>query len=243
MTHIGIGIGIGFGGGVPSVFSITGSDAVVAGYIADNAVPGATFTWPDEKGNAFPLTQSTGSDQPSKTTTGGPNSTPSLLFDGSNDFLVNTALDRPAPGTQPTVMRAVLRQVTWVSTRNIWSFGAFPVQSMILYQSPGTPTVTAFNGADGASSGALTVNTYKRIRVRYSNQASDYLIVGANAGTNGNATNTDPTASFFVGKWSNGAFSNVELCQLWIFNRDLTASEDAALDALWVAKYGASITA
>jgi hypothetical protein len=64
MTHIGIGIGIGFGGGVPSVFSITGSDAVVAGYIADNAVPGATFTWPDEKGNAFPRQRRAARTQP-----------------------------------------------------------------------------------------------------------------------------------------------------------------------------------
>lgn len=81
---------IGFGAG-DSGSSFLPSDIanLKAWYRADQGITISTGVsqWNDLSGNALHLTQGTGSNQPTFDATGGPNSTPTVKFDGSNDSL------------------------------------------------------------------------------------------------------------------------------------------------------------
>jgi hypothetical protein len=224
----------------PEVFEplvIMGSASVVAGWDARTVDTSPVGLWDDSSGNGFDLTAT----EPTWNATGGPNSQPSVLFDGINDIAENLLLDLPAPGTTPTFYWAVIRQVSWTPLDIL--FGA--AGGLLIRQFAGSPNIGQQNPTGPVNAhGGLTVNTFLRLESYFSNSVSDYIKAGsAIASTGANAGNTDPTAGFALGNLPSAGsdWANIEVCEFWIFNVLPSTTQKAALDAYVTSRYGAGL--
>lgn len=229
--------------GAPTPLSIMGA-STVAWWRADLGITlnGATVSaWADQGPNAFHLTQGTAASQPDYTAAGGPNSTPSVLFKGTDDFLRNTAIDRPAPNATPTFVWCVLRNVTWTINLRFWCFGTANLGLAVLAQ-VATPQINMANTTIVNANTGLTVNTYKRMEVYYSGSTSDYIKAGATSSTlpGTSAGVVDNAASFTLGARGDGLSpANIEVPEFAIYSALPSAAQLTALDAYAQNRYGA----
>jgi hypothetical protein len=194
--------------------------------------------WNDLSPNGFNLTQAGAANRPLFVVGGGPNGGCSILFDGTDDSLRNATIDRPAPGTTPTVIWMVFRQVTWTDTRTLFGFGANQ-NHMCGRQTTASPELTQFNaGAGNANANtALAVNTYGRGEFGFA--VADYVKLIATTVSGGDPGNTNPGASFRLGGSSTDTLrTNIEVCELAIFDAVPSAGQSAALDAYVTSLYG-----
>jgi hypothetical protein len=216
--------------------------STVAWWRADKGITlnGATVSaWADQGPSGFHLTQGTAAAQPDFVAAGGPNGTPSVLFKGTDDFLRNATLDRPAPSTTPTFVWTVMRQVTWGANLRFWCFGTANLGLAVLGQTA-TPQISMSNTTVVNANTALTVNTYKRMEVYFSGSTSDYLKVGATSVTGASAGVVDNAARFTLGaRGDDLSPSNVEYPEFAIFSALPSAAQLTALDAYAVNRYGA----
>ncbi len=219
-----------------SVQAVIPAANIVAGWDAANLSASPVALWPDASGNGFDLAQPTGANQPTWGAATGPNSQPAVLFDGVDDN-VNVALNLPAPGTTPTFFWGIVRQVTWTNGDFWWD----DLGGIALVQSGVTPAILQSNGA-GVNSTAFVVNTYRRLEVSFTNTIADYIKVGSISTTGASAGNLDPTGPFVLGANGIGtANSNIQVCELWIFNAVPTAAQLLQLDAYAANRYGAAV--
>jgi hypothetical protein len=207
---------------------------------------GATvLSWTDQSGNGFDGTSAAATNEPTFNATGGPNATPSVLFDGVDNYVANAVLNLPAPGTTPTFYWAVLRQVTWTANERLWGAGADSVTLTVFQPMPsGTPFISMINAAfpGGNPNGALAVNTYKRLEVSFSNTAADYIKAGSTTITGGNTGNNDAAAGFVLGAAANlTTFGNIEVADFAIFDVLPSVLQKAQLDAYAGLRYGAAV--
>jgi len=194
--------------------------------------------WMDQGPGSFNLVQATAANQPTYNTTGGPNSTPSLLFDGVNDRLVNAAINRPAPATTRTVVWIVFRQVTWTNTDKLFGFGTTATHMGAL-QSGVTPQIGMQNLTTVNLNNALAVNTYGRGEFGFSGSTSDYIKLVATTVTGASAGNTDPLATFTLGaSGPQTLFANIQVVEVAIFDAVPTAGQTTSLNSYLSSRYG-----
>jgi len=226
---------------IPDVLDIMAASEIVAGWDAADLAASPVALWPDASGNGFDLAQAVGASQPTWTAAGGANGQPSVLFDGSDDFMANAALNLPAPGTTPSFYWVVLRQVTW----NGPGFGTLTettTSGLGIYQGGISPELIQYNTADSNNTNGLTLNVYKRLVAFWNNAISDYIQAGSVVGTGVNSGNKDPGAGFYLGSGIGGAFpGNFEVCEFWIFNVEPSPAQKTLLDAYASNRYGASV--
>ncbi len=183
----------------------------------------------------------TGANQPTYNATGGPNGKPSLLFDGSNDSLAAT-FARAAPGTTPSVIILVARQITWTAndplTNDVAAHG-------VIRQVGVSPALVIFCGgaANQSSNTAATLNTYVRIQAKFFNSTSDVLRVVATDGavtlaTTGNAAGTGP---LFGRNNAATLFGNFELCEVVFLDVNPSAGQQTDVDAYITDEYGSGL--
>jgi hypothetical protein len=198
--------------------------------------------WSDQSGNGFHLTQGTGGAQPTFEASGGPNSTPSILFDGSDDRLINAAIDRAAPATTPTIIWMVVSQVTWTNGDRVCGFGAVATH-MSLTQNPVTPQWRMLNTVLVNTNGALTIGNWGRVEAGFLGTTADYLkIIATNVAAGTSAGNTDPAAGFSLGTDPVGGVpGNFRISELAIFNAQPSAGQTTALDAYVTGRYGSGL--
>lgn len=196
--------------------------------------------WADQSGNGHDYAQAAGSAQPAYNATG-LNGRGTLLFDGSNDLLTNATLNLPAPGTTPTTIILVAKQVSWTAGDRIW--GGTADNGCMLSQNTVTPQIRQSNGANVNANSAGTIGSWFRILGAFGNSTADRCKVGATNVTGGNALNTDPAAGRSLGASTGAAFSNVEIAELIVLNTTFAngSASELALSAYITATWGATV--
>lgn len=187
------------------------------------------------------LANATGANQPTFSATGGPNDKPYMTYDGSNDSLAAT-FARSAPGTTPSVIWAVVRQITYTTNDPIFNDVA---AHGVVRQVGTSPAIVIFNGggANQCSNTAGTLNTWVRIKAEFVNSTSDSLrIISTNgaaaSASSGNNAGTGP----LVGRNNAAtAFANFDLVELCFFNAVPSAGQNTDLDAYCTAEYGSGL--
>jgi len=201
----------------------------------------AVFRWKDMTGAGNDYTQATLATRP--VLGGGPNGTKAIYFDGSNDELIATGPNLPAPGTTPTYVWLVLEQSAWMGNDGI--FGAnLPVDAnnyIAMHQNPTSPNLRQTCGVTPQDNGGLPVpTTWGRVELAYTNSTADFIkcrsttVTGTNVGNNGGSTGRR------LGKTNNSSvtFGNFGLAEIVYAKRIPTAEERAALDAYCTERYG-----
>lgn len=201
---------------------------------------GVVSTWPDLSGNGKDYTQATSTKRPAFGTIT-VNGFPALSFDGVDDELL-ASLTLPAPGTTPTYLRILLRQIAWGTPLGIVG-QASGTSAHTLYQFTTSPELASFNAANGCISTHAAIGSWYRIEVYWSNSnnvsTGDFLKVGSAAAVTGtNAGNNSSTASRVIGRFgTTGNFSNFATLGI-IYTAGLPSTDERAkMDANDAAKY------
>lgn len=193
--------------------------------------------WADQTANAKHYTQGTAANQPTYNAAG-LNGRPTLTFDGTNDSLAST-LNLPAPGTTPTFIWWVGRQLSWTAN-DYWLGNNAGSLSCIIQQRTGTPQLFQYSGSAANSNSAGTINSWFRGRAYFSNSTGDYLRIGATNVTGASAGNLSGTGRL-IGAATGVQFANVEMAALIYTQGAPSAAELSALDAAVTAVYGAGV--
>jgi hypothetical protein len=180
------------------------------------------------------LTQGTGANQPTLNPTGGPNSTPSILFDGANDSLAGGALARALPQT----IWLIGRQISWTANDSWVNDSAV---TLIILQRTTTPQIAQSNGTGANNNAAAILNTYVRVQAEFTNSTSDRLLVIANSVTGTNAGSTAGTAPLVGRNAAASTFGHIELCELAFFNAIPSAGQNTQLNTYTTGRYGAGL--
>jgi hypothetical protein len=183
---------------------------------ADHGITVATGVsqWDDLSGNGRHYTQATGAAQPAYGATAGPNSTPALTFDGVDDALKALTLTRPAPGTTPTWVWIVLKQVTWVNGRRIFSAGNSS-SILTLLQSTPSPGLVTYNGLTPSVNSGLAVGAWGAVQTYFSNSTADYIQVDDASPTTGvSAGNNAAATSISLGSGVSALFGNIAVAEI-----------------------------
>lgn len=202
--------------------------------------------WADQSGNPNHYLQGTGAAQPSWGATAGPNGTPGITFDGSNDILQCGGFNLPAPGTTPTYMSFILQQATWNGASGVGIATGIDAtvgfQKLGFFQVGSTPSVRMNNPTNGNLTFALTVATWKRCALTFLNTTADSLKIGSSVTTGINSGNNVSAGRTLGGGTVFGAtFSNIIVADL-IYSQLPSAQELIDLDAYFTARYGAGLT-
>ena len=161
-----------------------------------------------------------------------------VSFDGVAAAL-QQALDRPAPGTEPTTVVIVLKQKSWTSTDSHWGPQA---NIMACLQGGVTPQIFLRNNTVGPVV-ALPLNTWKQLTALYNNSTTDYLAVGAGAVATGtNVGNTDPTGTWTWIARTLALFADDDLAEMFVVKRVFSAGDTASVKAYLDSVYIAGVT-
>lgn len=183
--------------------------------------------------------QAVAGSRPTQNATGGPNSTPAMTFDGTDDYL-EAALVRPAPGTTPAVIWTIVRQVTWTVNEALFSDAA---GTLGVLQRTASPGIAMSAGTLTNLNNALAVGTWGRLQAYFANTPSvDELLLIATAASTataaGNTAGTNPRLGL------NGAgtlYANYILADLAFFKAKPSAGQKTALDAYVTSRYGGGL--
>jgi hypothetical protein len=202
----------------PPTSPVTGS---YAWYKADAGTGGVgdgdpITTWTDQAASPHNLTNTGGAVRPLYKTNR-QNGLPSVLFDGSNDFLNNNAMGTYAPKDY----YLVFMQVTWVSA----GFMVYTGGSGDLWQAVSTPQVAFDAGAGSAfRTSGVAVGAWVTVRVKWNGASSAYSINGG-AETTGNAGAGGNTTTLNLGNAGGGNFANWELGECLIYTSILSDAD------------------
>lgn len=180
------------------------------------------------------FTQGTPAAQPAYNATGGPNSTPSILFDGVDDALVGGALARALPQT----IWLIGRHITWGAGKPWINDSGV---TLIVLQRTASPLIAMSCGTPGNNNGAAALNQYRRVQAEFTNSAADRLLVGASAVTGTNTGAAAGTAPLLGRNAGATVFGNVEICEVAFFNVVPSGAQNTALDAYATGWYGAGL--
>ena len=232
-------------GGTP--LSILGGPSTVLQWVRSDlgiTLNGSTVSaWADQSGNGNDYSQGTAAKQPTYNATGGANNTPYLLFDGTDDELIDSGLNLPAPGTTPTYIWAVIYQVIWTLNRVVLGHNVTDgVNDHLVFQSAATPNISLNNATTAEENAGLAVVTWGRLEAGFTNSTSDFLKLIATNVTGTNAGNNASTGRRIAKSANTGlGFGNLRVAELLYANRIPSAAERTSLDAYCTARYGAGL--
>jgi hypothetical protein len=167
---------------------------------------------------------------------------PTITGDGVAQYLRTTTYGPANPTVAPSLTLIIGKQVTYTSGRRLLGGAASSQSQYVVYQNGVSPAINQFNGANGPSNTAWTLDTWKRLAAYFSGSASDFLDVGSTLGTPGSSGTGAGGGAFTL--FASGLitlFSNWTAAEVVHVTRDLTAPERAAFDAYVTAEYGAGL--
>ena len=161
-----------------------------------------------------------------------------ILADGVNDAM-SSALALPAPGTTPTWVGMVFRQITWVTAKAI--VGNAASAAHLIYSNSASPNLRQFNATNGPLS-SLPLNTWEATEAAWTNSVADYFKRGSTAAVTGTNTANTASADRYIFGGSASAFMNVELLMLVYMASVPSAGVIAKWRAAVTSKYGGTVS-
>lgn len=194
---------------------------------------GLVSQWDDLSGNSRNLTEST--NKPTYSASGGPNSTPTLVFDGTNDQL--TATGFTSFGSSQKHVYMIIKQVTWNSGDFIYRFD--PTNESVR-QDGTTPDLKQDDGATAGNTVSPTLGTYYLLQSFHNGTSTSFQQLN-----NGSAvTGTDPgniggsTDFYLAADDAGGRQTNIEVCELAIYSTQVTGSNATEVLSYFQTRYG-----
>lgn len=172
--------------------------------------------WNDASGNGRHLKQGTDTNRPALQTDG------SVLFDGSDNFLICDAFTY----NQPATIYWLGKQVTWTSGDMLW---AGQSTSVFLRQTTSSPNIRPVAGTEtfGLNNGNLALDTYGVVAVVL-NGASSLSQVNNGTVISGDAGATNPGGFTLAALSTPGVYGHTQVKEVILF----AAAHDAAQRAL-----------
>jgi hypothetical protein len=191
--------------------------------------------WADQSGRGNDYVQATASKQPTF-------GAEALFFDGTDDEMVASGLNLPAPGTTPTYIWLILSQSSW-SLGDCIVGADLPANSNAyteINQNPGTPSLRMDNsGVTFQSSSGLPVSTWGRVEAGFTNSTADFIKCRSTSVTGTNCGNNSGQTGRRLGHGNKATFyGNFGIKEILYASRIPTDAERAALDAYCTARYG-----
>lgn len=169
---------------------------------------------------------------------GGLNSQPTLLLNGTAQFL-GSALNLPAPGTTPAWIGLVFKQVSW--TASDFVIGDTTGLAHSLLQFSATPDLGQYGGTVAQLAAAPPLGTWECSETLFSNSVNDYFRRGPVTYKFGNSAGNNPSTGRLIGKGGAAGFANIEIAAIIYLNRLPTNREIANWRSGVKALYGSTV--
>jgi hypothetical protein len=199
---------------------------------------GHVSAWGDQSANANHFTQFTSTQQPlftaSDATLG---NQPTITSDGVDDWM-ESALARPASGTTPCFISAIIKQVTWSASGRV-IIGDATSQKFIINQNTATPQIAQQGTAGVNLNNGLAVNTWGRLEINFAAGANSYTKLKANKVQSGSSEGGGAAGGSAVRLFTSStaaAFTNIAIFGVVICAGTPTPTEITNLDAYWTSK-------
>lgn len=207
---------------------------LAAWYRADQGITIATGVsqWNDISGNGRHLTQATGANQPTFGATSGPNSTPALTFDGSNDSLAVTF----SSISQPIHCFLICRTTT-LSVPNGGFVSGGAVGERVLVVGTANTNVFQFFGSTGPTL-AHSNTTNHFLWESLVNNASSSIIRGNTSpatGTSGTTGLSGICLGLLVG---NASYAGSIISEVVVYSSQISGTNLTNLRAYFASRYG-----
>lgn len=214
-------------------FTASGSaPTAAAGIVAGIASNGDVVSqWTDKSGNSRNAVQTTVGNKPLLQSTGGPNSTPSILFDGSNDNL-SVAYTQAQPNTKI----AVYKIVSWALSDNVYGAG----NTVVMNGSTPEIRISSSGGSQVAGNTNLAVGTYGIVTAIW-NGASSSLQINNTTATTGNPGTGDHSGNYLASTVTPSAWGNVQFCEFLHYSAALDSTQTTLIKNYLSAKWGISL--
>lgn len=199
--------------------------------------------WADQSGAGKDYAQATGGKQPAYAAAA-LNGFPTVTFDGVSDNMTS-ALNLGTPGTTPTYVCGVAKQITWNSARRLFG-GTSGGSSIILFQTTGTPQILQFN-TNTVNSCSPSLGTWCFFECYFSNTTGDFNHWGSTFTTGANAGNSAAGTGREIGSAAGTNFSNVAFAWLCYCNglppeRSTAAGGNNKIVQAVISKYGTAVS-
>jgi hypothetical protein len=207
-------------------------------------------SWFDMSSNENTATQSTGANQPTLVNNA-VNSMPAVSFNGSSHFL-----QLPSTGasfSNGATIFIVTKPTAVATNARFLDFGNTALSNHNLFLSE--PSNTAFSihvyssvGVDSSvtASSGVTLNQYQLLEAVHSGSSSATLYTTGSQTATGSLNNIPGTTranNFIARNIGNTLFFQGEIAEIIIYNKSLTASERAGVEAYLFARYGLFVNA
>jgi hypothetical protein len=197
-------------------------------YSSLSLVSGAVERWTDRSGAGNDAVQTLSTYRPLYASTGGPNGTPTIDFDGSNDFL-----------TLASHVTATAATIFLVAAKDVADSGDICLlQTASLSLLARDSTIDQWGAQQGAfySSGVTLDPTFRRLVAVYRSVADfDLRTDGQASGTFSGSTGGGATTR--IGASSSGYYLDGKVCELLIYDRALSLPEVQAIESYLAAKW------
>ncbi len=200
----------------------------VGTYTSDNVYEGVCSSWTDQK-NSTTATQGTPAKQPRILVQAGTGL--ALRFDGSNDSLLESTLDLPAPNVTPTFVYFVGRQISWTINHVVFDCGP-GTEGITLFTTTVSNRLSQYCGAAVNESLGATIGSLIRGWASFTGSTSDGLKLGsATEVTGASAGTANPSAGIRLGAALNDTVpANWDIVVAFYFNGRPTPAELTAMD-------------
>jgi len=196
-------------------------------------------TWADQGANGYHATAASSTVEPTRSASGGPNSTPYLEGDGTDDVMVVGGWDPPAPGTTPIVVYCICYAVS-NATNDVFYCGN---ASTTLAFNQGGGTNIRTRNSTAANTVAMANGTWFRTLVHFSASTSDYVKVGSTTATGTSTGGNNATNFHLFGCATTGlGFIAGRIAEIGAWTGgDLSGTEKTDLDTYTTGRYGAGL--